>query len=148
MVRRLLDQISSPPSTSTDKVLLALVESLAQVPANLYSGLEDEVEQSSVCPLHDAASEETKIACASALDLRLMALEDEQTEEVGNTSTHSTPSIVLDIGSPPTSPEKNEFEQEASTPSIGQVQAPSPQRTVSIVTSPHPPGSLVLFIMI
>lgn len=98
--------------------------------------MEDEPEQSSSCPLHDSALEGLKIACASALDSRLMALEDAEEESIGNTSTHSTPSIVLDIGSPPTSPDTNEFNQTQTQPqSIAQAQAPSPQRTLSLSSS-------------
>ncbi|KAL5529219.1 hypothetical protein ACEPAG_5193 [Sanghuangporus baumii] len=139
LIRRLLVNITSLPPPSTplsppDKSLFALVESLSRVPAHLFRGLEDEIEQSAACPLHESASPDIKIGCASALDARLQLIQDQSPKDDDDDSFSSTPEIRLDSGSAPTSP------QEASFSPSDAVQGTSHQqpKTLSISSALSP----------
>ncbi|KAL5533129.1 hypothetical protein ACEPAF_4905 [Sanghuangporus sanghuang] len=114
LIRHLLVNIVELPPPSTplsppDKSLLALVESLSRVPAHLFRGLEDEIEQSATCPLHESASPDIKIGCASALEERLQLVQDQSPKDDDDESFSSTPEIRLDSGSTPTSPQEASF---------------------------------------
>ncbi|KAL5511636.1 hypothetical protein ACEPAH_4853 [Sanghuangporus vaninii] len=146
LIRRLLVNIAELPPPSTplsppDKSLLALVESLSRVPAHLFRGLEDEIEQSPACPLHEFASPDIKIGCASALDERLQFVQDQSPKDNDDESFSSTPEIRLDSGSAPTSPqEKTSFtlsevaqgasQQQSKTLSISSALSPKVFRSI------------------
>ncbi|EJD05841.1 uncharacterized protein FOMMEDRAFT_139174 [Fomitiporia mediterranea MF3/22] len=116
LIRRLLGKVASlpPPTTppsDSDKSLVSLVESLARVPAHLFRGLEDELEHTLSCLIHESASEDTKVDCASSLDVRLhLILDQSSTDEDKNSSFDSTPEIRLESGSAPTSPQESSFD--------------------------------------
>ncbi|THH05454.1 hypothetical protein EW145_g4782 [Phellinidium pouzarii] len=116
LIRRLLNNISSlPPPVSPpsvlDKSLLDLIESLARVPDYLYHGLEDEVEPSSICPVHGSASADIRINFAFSLDERLQLLQIESSADKEKDEFFcSTPEIRLDYGSAPSSPQDETFD--------------------------------------
>ncbi|KAI6035977.1 regulator of Vps4 activity in the MVB pathway-domain-containing protein [Pisolithus microcarpus] len=76
LVRRLLGPLANlpPPTTPparTDAVIVNVSESLFHLPFDLFSLLEDEPDNSTLCPLDDQADEAIKIDCARNLDARL-----------------------------------------------------------------------------
>lgn len=97
LVRRLLEPFSNlPPPTlppsSLDAALTSAIKDLFRVPANLFSGLEEEPETFSDCPLDPQADSDIKIPCAANLDIRLREI---------NQSSHDSktlPEIRLDAG--------------------------------------------------
>ncbi|KAI5124593.1 hypothetical protein M0805_003110 [Coniferiporia weirii] len=133
LIRRLLVNVASlptpvsPPSPA-DKSLLGLVDSLTMVPAYLYHGLEDEAEQSTICPVHDIAPAAIKIDFASSLDARLQLIQNESSADgEKDTSFSSTPEIRLDFEDVPSSPQGDTFDLS----SAAQKQQPT-QKTLSL----------------
>ncbi|KIO04161.1 hypothetical protein M404DRAFT_555619 [Pisolithus tinctorius Marx 270] len=85
LVRRLLGPLSSlpPPTTPparSDAVIIKVSESLFHLPFDLFSQLEDEPENSTLCPLDEEAEEAIKIDCARNLDVRLELIRRGNTE--------------------------------------------------------------------
>ncbi|KAI6028901.1 regulator of Vps4 activity in the MVB pathway-domain-containing protein [Pisolithus orientalis] len=85
LVRRLLGPLSSlpPPTTPparTDAAILKVSESLFHLPFELFSRLEDEPENFTLCPLDEEAEEAIKIDCARNLDVRLELIRRGNTE--------------------------------------------------------------------
>ena len=96
-MRRLLEPFSnlppptSPPS-SLDAALTGAIKDLFRVPANLFSGLEEEPESFSGCPLDPQADSDIKLSCAVNLDVRLGAINQSRQD------SDSLPEIRLDDG--------------------------------------------------
>ncbi|KAI6103610.1 regulator of Vps4 activity in the MVB pathway-domain-containing protein [Pisolithus sp. B1] len=85
LVRRLLGPLANlPPSTTpparTDAVIIQVSESLFHLPFELFSSLEDEPDNYTLCPLDDQADEAIKIDCARNLDIRLELVRRRNTE--------------------------------------------------------------------
>ena len=111
-MRRLLQKVASSPLPMTplsasDRSLVALIESLGQVPAHLFYGLEEEAEQSEVCPVSECAVAAVRIECAFALDTRLQLIQDGQSPS--DEIPVATPEIRLESGSAPSSPTKTGY---------------------------------------
>lgn len=84
---------------------------MAQVPANLFNGLDEEIEPSSICPVNENAAEDIKIKFAFSLDARLQLMQGENIDEdTKGGNAVMTPEIRLDTGSAPTSPTKDYFD--------------------------------------
>ncbi|KAH8117358.1 regulator of Vps4 activity in the MVB pathway-domain-containing protein [Phellopilus nigrolimitatus] len=139
LIRRLLVNIPSlvPPTSplsASDKSLLGLMESLTRVPAYLYHGLDEEVEQSANCPLHGPAPSDIKIPFAHALDARLQLVQDEKAPEgERNAPFNNTPEIRLDVGSAPSSPVQANPLAGFDISSTAQ-ETQEPQKTLSLST--------------
>ncbi|KAI6040636.1 regulator of Vps4 activity in the MVB pathway-domain-containing protein [Pisolithus marmoratus] len=85
LVRRLLGPLANllPPTTPlarTDAAIITVSESLFHLPFDLFSLLEDEPDNSTLCPLDDQAEEAVKIDCAHNLDVRLELIRRGNTE--------------------------------------------------------------------
>lgn len=115
------------PHSASDKTILGLVDSLTRVPAYLFHGLEDEIEQSPSCPIHESASADVKIDCTFALDARLQLIQAEASAGENEASFVSTPEIRLDFGSAPSSPQEDYFDLSKAA----QGDAPQP-KTISL----------------
>ncbi|THH18480.1 hypothetical protein EW146_g2513 [Bondarzewia mesenterica] len=77
---------SLPPPTEPlaplDASLTDAIKDLFRVPPNLFSGLEEEPEASTLCPLDDTAPDDIKIDCADNLDIRLKAIYSRDSENL------------------------------------------------------------------
>ena len=99
---RLLEPLAELPKPSlplsgTDEAAFRVLQGLSRVPSSLLSGLEEEPEVLSNCPLDDVADEGLRIPCAHNLDERLKLI-----NEARNPSTTGpTPEIRLDDDSMP-----------------------------------------------
>ncbi|KAL1687682.1 regulator of Vps4 activity in the MVB pathway-domain-containing protein [Schizophyllum commune] len=102
LVGRLLEPLAELPKPSlplsgTDEAAFRVSQGLSRVPSSLLSGLEEEPEVLSNCPLDDVADEGLRILCAHNLDERLKLI-----NEARNPSTTGpTPEIRLDDDSMP-----------------------------------------------
>ena len=101
-MHRLLEPFSnlppptSPPS-SLDAALTSATKDLFRVPANLFSGLEEEPETFSGCPLDPQADGDIKISCAANLDIRLRAI-NQSNDNQSSDDSQNLPEIRLDAG--------------------------------------------------
>lgn len=102
----------SKPLLPIDKTLTKLFESLTKVPAYLYSGLGDDPEQSPLCPVHEAASDELRIPFASCIDARIQLIHDSIApgDKRTNGASPSTPEIRLQSDSAPSTPQDASFD--------------------------------------
>ncbi|KAH7923526.1 hypothetical protein BV22DRAFT_1196659 [Leucogyrophana mollusca] len=81
LVRRLLTPLSdSPPpskhSTPSDATVVKVSESIFRLPPELFYGLDNEPDSSNLCPLDEAFNETDRVACSKALDSRLQAIRE------------------------------------------------------------------------
>ncbi|THH29641.1 hypothetical protein EUX98_g4555 [Antrodiella citrinella] len=100
LVRRLLEPFDSvpPPTTPlhpTDASLVNASNDLSNVPSGLLANLDEEPEASSICPLDPVAPEDIKIACAGALDDRLLLIKGAESPDL-ETADDATPEIRLE----------------------------------------------------
>ncbi|KAJ7156093.1 regulator of Vps4 activity in the MVB pathway-domain-containing protein [Mycena crocata] len=121
LVRRLLKPFSDlpPPTTSLaplDASLFTVSKQLSRIPFGLFSGLNDEPENTGLCPLDDNAPDEIKISYANNLDLRLKAIQDRDS----NGSPAAIPEIRLQSDSTPeisvSAPESLSSRRQATAP--------------------------------
>ncbi|KAF8894569.1 regulator of Vps4 activity in the MVB pathway-domain-containing protein [Infundibulicybe gibba] len=85
LIRRLLEPFSNLPTPTTppmslDSTLLSVYQQLSRVPPNLFSGLEDQPDASSLSPLDDNAGDDIRIPAANNLDVRLRLLQEVNSE--------------------------------------------------------------------
>ncbi|KAF9053556.1 hypothetical protein BDZ89DRAFT_1107262 [Hymenopellis radicata] len=100
LVRRLLaplqdDSPPSIPSSAQDKAVLDVSHQLSRIPPALFSGLADEPEASSLCPLDDSYSGDDKITYGNSLQRRLQILQSKGTDAVDEAS--AIPEIRLEF---------------------------------------------------
>lgn len=120
---------------------MALIESLARVPANLFSGLDEDPEQYPSCPVSDLADSNVRIICAFALDTRLQLVQDgSSTPDEKDGLDMSTPEIRLETESGPSSPTKDGyFDFPASVQANGDMDTrPRGAKTLSLASAITP----------
>ncbi|KAJ7470653.1 regulator of Vps4 activity in the MVB pathway-domain-containing protein [Mycena latifolia] len=99
LVRRLLRPFSELPPPTTplaqlDASLFTVSKQLSRIPVSLFSGLNEELEHSGICPLEEIAPDDIKIPYANILDIRLKAIQDRGSQV--QASTPAIPEIRLE----------------------------------------------------
>ena len=97
------------PLSADDTRLIDVSRQISRIPPNLFSALEGEPENSSICPLDPSSPGDIRIDCADSLDSRLILINGEaaspQTEGIPGIRLESDPSIIPEISlSSPESP--------------------------------------------
>ena len=133
-MRRLLPPIADYPAPSTplsakDQVLLNQFDALVRVPHELYTSLAEAPELSHLCPLHDSASNDTRIPSSFNIDARLELIQ--RTAANGEENTTITPEIRLEFD------DEDEPEPSDTSSVAGRDSSRSPAPSII-----HPSGAL------
>ncbi|KIY68595.1 hypothetical protein CYLTODRAFT_374069 [Cylindrobasidium torrendii FP15055 ss-10] len=105
LVQRLLVDFQNAPAPTkplspSDNALLEVSRQLARVPPALFVDLSDEPEAANLCPLSEEFDGDTKVPCASALQVRLDLFQAQGSQP----SIAEIPEIRLEFEEPSTSP--------------------------------------------
>lgn len=84
---------------------MEVTRQLSRAPPNLYAFLEEDPEWIGISPLDEDAPEEIRIPCAHNLDRRLNAINQKDSESVGDSNSNATPEIRLEADETPETPE-------------------------------------------
>ncbi|KAJ3838451.1 regulator of Vps4 activity in the MVB pathway-domain-containing protein [Lentinula raphanica] len=120
LVRRLLEPFGNLPEPTTplssvDLSLIKVAKQLSGIPPDLFSGLQEEPESLTLCPLEDSAPDNVKVVCSNNLTARLQVIQKHRQSEP---SGPSIPEIRLESDSPDDASEVSSAESRSSGSTI------------------------------